>query len=101
MQLQLRFFLLLAPAADRVASSLLDIPGLISHHLLHTNHNFSKNHPPPASSTPICQVPSKMTQEQEEQIFELTRRKLGAELDTAEKNARFRRVAAEEESKLR
>ncbi len=42
-----------------------------------------------------------MTQEQNKQIFELTRRKLEQELANVEKDARSRRVAAEEESKLR
>ncbi|MCJ1346605.1 hypothetical protein MMC31_004823, partial [Peltigera leucophlebia] len=60
---------------------------------------------PTASSTPdssaTLQVPSTMTQEQNEQIFELTRQKLEAEMATAEEDARLRRAAAEEESKLR
>ncbi len=42
-----------------------------------------------------------MTQEKNKQIFELTRRKLEAELATDEEDAKQRRVAAEEESKLR
>ena len=64
-----------------------------------------RNDQPIASSTPdlsaTLQVPSNMTQEQNEQIFELTRRKLEAEFATAEKNARQKRVDVEEESKLR
>ncbi len=64
-----------------------------------------RNHQPIASSTPDLsatqQVPSNMTQVQKEQIFELTRRKLEAEFATAEKNARQKRMAVEEESKLR
>ncbi len=42
-----------------------------------------------------------MTQEQNKQIFELICRKLEAELATVEEDARQRRVAVKEESKLR
>lgn len=42
-----------------------------------------------------------MTLEQNEQIFELARQKLEAEMAIAEEDARLRRVATEEESKLR
>lgn len=42
-----------------------------------------------------------MTQEQTNLIFDLTRRKLEAELAEAEVDARLRQAAAEEEAKLR
>ena len=51
-----------------------------------------RNHQPIAFSTPdlstTLQVPSTMTQEQNEQIFELTCRKLKEELATAEEDAK-------------
>ncbi len=70
------------------------------------------NHPalPTNSSTPnssaTIQVPETqlqptMTQEQTNLIFDLTRQKLEADLAAAELDARVRRVAVEEEAKLR
>ncbi len=64
-----------------------------------------RNHQPIASSIPdssaTLQVPSTITQEQNRQIFELTRRKHEVELATAEEDAKQRRVTVEEESMLR
>ena len=62
------------------------------------NHQPITSSPPDLSAT--LQVLSTMTQEQNEQIFEFIRRKLEAELATAEENARQRRMAVEEESKV-
>ncbi len=73
---------------------------------------ITNNHPAPPtnSSTPnslaTIQVPGTqlqptMTQEQTNLIFDLTCRKLEADLAAAELDARVRRVAAKEEAKLR
>ena len=59
---------------------------------------------PDSSATiqvPGTQLQPTMTQEQTNLIFDLTRRKLEAELAAAELDVRVRRVAAEEEAKLR
>lgn len=62
-------------------------------------------HHPPASSTPdsssTIQVLSTITQGQTNQIFELTCRKLGAELAVAEDEARLRRELMVKESDAR